>query len=208
MLLAASHGESSRSIAEALGVARDTARLWIRRYGEGGLKSVAKDRERAGRPRKLTPALEEEIVAKTVSEKPPPEKSTHWSSRLLADEMGLNHVDVWRTWSKFGLKPHKVRRFKLSRDPRLVEKLNGIAAVPHGFRSSFRDWAAEETNHPREVIEAALAHVVQNRVEAAYRRTDLFDRRRRLMDDWAAYLAGAPREPEATTPRGNAAELR
>ena len=68
-----------------------------------------------------------------------------------------------------------------------------IAAVPHGFRSSFRDWAAEETNHPREVIEAALAHVVQNRVEAAYRRTDLFERRRRLMDDWAAYLAGETR---------------
>ena len=74
-----------------------------------------------------------------------------------------------------------------------------IAAVPHGFRSSFRDWAAEETNHPREVIEAALAHVVQNRVEAAYRRTDLFDRRRRLMDDWAAYLAGASRDSEAGT---------
>ncbi len=65
-----------------------------------------------------------------------------------------------------------------------------IAAVPHGFRSSFRDWAAEETDHPREVVEAALAHVVQNKVEAAYRRTDLFERRRRLMDDWAAYLAG------------------
>ena len=83
-----------------------------------------------------------------------------------------------------------------------------IAAVPHGFRSSFRDWAAEETDHPREAIEAALAHVVQDRVEAAYRRTDLFEHRRRLMGDWAAYLAGAPREPEATTPRGNAAELR
>ena len=67
-------------------------------------------------------------------------------------------------------------------------KRHRIAAVPHGFRSSFRDWAAEETDHPREVIEAALAHVVQNRVEAAYRRTDLFDRRRRLMDDWAAHL--------------------
>ena len=63
-----------------------------------------------------------------------------------------------------------------------------IAAVPHGFRSSFRDWAAEETDHPREVIEAALAHVVQNKVEAAYRRTDLFERRRRLMEDWDAYL--------------------
>ena len=72
-----------------------------------------------------------------------------------------------------------------------------IAAVPHGFRSSFRDWAAEETNHPREVIEAALAHVVRNRVEAAYARSDLFERRRRLMDDWAGYLAGSSRGPEA-----------
>ena len=67
-------------------------------------------------------------------------------------------------------------------------KLLGIAAVPHGFRSSFRDWAAERTNHPREVIEAALAHVVQNQVEAAYARSDLFERRRELMDDWAGYL--------------------
>ena len=63
-----------------------------------------------------------------------------------------------------------------------------IAAVAHGFRSSFRDWAAEETDHLREVIEAALAHVIENKVEAAYARSDLFDRRRQLMDDWAAYL--------------------
>ena len=72
---------------------------------------------------------------------------------------------------------------------RLLGK-HGIAAVPHGFRSSFRDWAAEETDHPREVVEAALAHVVRNKVEAAYMRTDLFERRRRLMEDWEAYLAG------------------
>ena len=64
-----------------------------------------------------------------------------------------------------------------------------VAAVPHGFRSSFRDWAAEETDHPRAVIEAALAHVIQNRVEAAYARSDLFERRRRLMNDWALYLS-------------------
>ena len=63
-----------------------------------------------------------------------------------------------------------------------------VAAVAHGFRSSFRDWAAERTDHPREVIEAALAHVVQNKVEAAYARSDLFERRRQLMDDWSAYL--------------------
>ena len=52
--------------------------------------------------------------------------------------------------------------------------------MPHGFRSSFRDWAAEMTDHPREVIEAALAHMVQNKVEAAYARSDLFERRRLL----------------------------
>ena len=71
---------------------------------------------------------------------------------------------------------------------RLLREL-GVAAVPHGFRSTFRDWAGEETDHPREVIEAALAHVVRNRVEAAYARSDLFKRRRVLMDDWARYLA-------------------
>ena len=76
---------------------------------------------------------------------------------------------------------------------KLVREL-GIEAVPHGFRSSFRDWAAEETDHPREVIEAALAHVVRSKVEAAYRRTDLFERRRRLMENWAAYVS---REPTA-----------
>jgi integrase len=59
----------------------------------------------------------------------------------------------------------------------------------HGFRSTFRDWAAECTNFPREVAEAALAHVVGDKVEAAYRRGDLFEKRRKLMDAWAAYCA-------------------
>ena len=65
----------------------------------------------------------------------------------------------------------------------------GIDAVPHGFRSSFRDWASERTDHPREVVEAALAHTVRDQTEAAYARSDLFERRRHLMDDWAEYLA-------------------
>ena len=62
----------------------------------------------------------------------------------------------------------------------------GVAAVPHGFRSSFRDWCSD-TGQPREVAEAALAHVVRG-VEGAYARSDLFDRRRALMDAWAAYV--------------------
>ena len=72
---------------------------------------------------------------------------------------------------------------------RLLQRQN-VPAVPHGFRSSFRDWAAEETEHRREVIEAALAHVVGNKVEAAYARSDLFERRRTLMDDWGDYIEG------------------
>ena len=80
---------------------------------------------------------------------------------------------------------------------RLLRRL-GVAAVPHGFRSTFRDWAGEETDHPQEVIEAALAHVVRNRVEAPYARSDLFERRRILMDDWARYLAqGLAKDSEA-----------
>ena len=68
----------------------------------------------------------------------------------------------------------------------------GQIAVTYGFRSSFSDWAAERTDHPCEVIEAARAHVVQNKVEAAYARSDLFDRRR-LMDNWSICLAGGGR---------------
>jgi integrase len=57
----------------------------------------------------------------------------------------------------------------------------------HGFRSSFRDWAAETTSYQREVLEAALAHAIDSKIEAAYRRGDLFEKRRRLMDNWAAF---------------------
>lgn len=64
----------------------------------------------------------------------------------------------------------------------------GIAAVAHGFRSPFLDWATEETDHPREVIEVSLAHVVPNKVKAAYARSDLFARRQQLMDDRGNYL--------------------
>lgn len=64
--------------------------------------------------------------------------------------------------------------------------------VPHGFRSTFRDWAAETTGYPDIVVEKALAHAVSDKVEAAYRRGNLFEKRQRLMRDWAAYCASPP----------------
>jgi integrase len=79
-------------------------------------------------------------------------------------------------------------------DATLAKTLRGIAPgiTVHGFRSSFRDWGAEQTAFPREVMEFALAHVNRDRVEAAYLRSDLFEKRRQLMAAWAAYLASEP----------------
>ena len=71
-------------------------------------------------------------------------------------------------------------------------KLLGIKAVPHGFRTSFRVWTQERTNFPREVCEAALAHTLKDKAEAAYARSDLFEKRRELMTAWARYLNPAP----------------
>lgn len=75
--------------------------------------------------------------------------------------------------------------------PKWMDPSCGREAVPHGFRSSFRDWAAEETHYPNIVAEQALAHVIENAAEAAYRRGDLLDKRRAMMADWARYCDGA-----------------
>jgi integrase len=69
----------------------------------------------------------------------------------------------------------------------LLRRMECTDATGHGFRSTFKDWTAERTNYPGEVSEMALAHTVSDKVEAAYRRGDLFDKRRRLMDDWAKH---------------------
>jgi len=69
------------------------------------------------------------------------------------------------------------------------------AYVPHGFRASFRDWSEEVSSFPRDVAEIALAHVIENRGEAAYRRGDLFDKRRRMMQEWADYVCRELAEP-------------
>lgn len=76
----------------------------------------------------------------------------------------------------------------------LLERMERGDLTVHGFRSTFRDWAAELTAYPREVAEMALAHSIGDKVEAAYRRGDLFEKRRHLMHDWAAYCDRAPEQ--------------
>jgi integrase len=74
----------------------------------------------------------------------------------------------------------------------MVLRRLGVDITVHGFRSAFRDWTAEQTNTPREVAEAALAHAIESRVEAAYRRSDLFEKRRALLEQWAQHCGAQP----------------
>jgi integrase len=74
----------------------------------------------------------------------------------------------------------------------LLKRMNRADLTAHGFRSTFRDWAAEQTNYPREVAEMALSHAIEDKVEAAYRRGDLLEKRRRLMEAWASYATAKP----------------
>jgi len=118
-------------------------------------------------------------------------------------------ADVFRVAKGFRAKdcdlvfPGQISRSPLS-DMTLLEILRGMemGVTVHGFRSTFRDWVADVTDYPREVAEAALAHTLENKVEAAYRRTDFFAKRRRLMDDWAEYCVGStPRKAKGPESR-------
>ena len=73
-------------------------------------------------------------------------------------------------------------------DAGFIDAKSGKPAVPHGLRSTFRDWSAERTTYPREMAEIALAHQVGSEVERAYRRSDMVERRRAMMADWADFL--------------------
>ena len=106
----------------------------------------------------------------------------------------------------------------------ILKRMGRDDLTVHGFRSSFRDWGAERTNFPNEMLEMALAHAVSDKVEAAYRRGDMFDKRRKLMDAWAKLLhqasgahrrgravarrAGGVKEQQSTLPRALSCELR
>jgi len=74
--------------------------------------------------------------------------------------------------------------------PGFIDRVNKRPAVPHGLRSTFRDWVAERTHFPGEMAEVALAHKISSAVEAAYRRGDMIDKRRRMMADWSNFLSG------------------
>ena len=110
---------------------------------------------------------------------------------ILKEAQSLDRGDVLIFPARRSGKPLSNKAFDA-----LLRRLE-IPCVPHGFRSSFRDWIIEATSTPWAVGEAALAHRLGNSVESAYARTDLFEKRRELMDDWATFVAGSDRAQES-----------
>ena len=127
IILLAADGNANGAIAEELGVKPHTVGRWRTRFAELGLAGIAQDLPRAGRSRRVREGVQSEIIRKTTQETP--SNATHWSTRSLAAELGINQSMVHRVWKANGLKPHLVRRFKVSRDPHFEEKLIDVVGL-------------------------------------------------------------------------------
>ena len=125
IVLLASEGVANYVIAERVGVTRPTVNLWRSRYAERGLAGLAGEK-RPGRPRQVDRA---EIVAATLASPPSSLGVTHWSSRLLASRLGIDHSTVAGIWKDYGVKPWKADTFKFSTDPRLVAKVTDVIGL-------------------------------------------------------------------------------
>ena len=128
ILLLAAEGLSNTDIAGQVGCSRPTVILWRQRYAERGLDGLG-DRPRSGRPQTVRRDRRAEILATTLS--PPPEHLgvTHWSTRLLADQLGCSHHTVARVWAEHDLKPWRTETFKFSTDPQLEAKVRDVVGL-------------------------------------------------------------------------------
>lgn len=126
IVLLAAAGRQNRAIAAALGVNVNTVKLWRDRFAESRLEGL-QDQSGRGRKRVYGPARIETIVDTTLTTKP--KQATHWSTRTLAQELGVSHMTIHRVWRAHHLQPHRVRTFKLSTDKHFVEKLRDVVGL-------------------------------------------------------------------------------
>jgi transposase len=128
ILLLAAQGSSNTEIARRVGCSRPTVILWRHRYTTAGLDGLL-DQPRPGRPQTVRADRRAEILAATLT--PPPEHLgvTHWSTRLLADELGVSHNTVARVWRDHDLKPWRTESFKFSTDPQLEAKIRDVVGL-------------------------------------------------------------------------------
>jgi transposase len=126
IVLGAAEGATNTQIAADTGVSLPTVGLWRRNFAERGLHGLA-DAPRSGRPRQIDDEEVQRVLAKTLEA--PPDGSTHWSVRRLAAATGVSPTTVHRIWREHKLKPHQVRSFKFSKDPRLAEKIIDVVGL-------------------------------------------------------------------------------
>jgi transposase len=124
IVLGAADGLDNHTIAAQVGVGRVQVGRWRNRYTEGGLAAIQQDLPRGGRPVKADAAQIVRLTTQTL-----PANATQWSTRSMAAQVGVSDTTVLRVWRQHGLKPHRVRGFKISRDPRFVEKLEDIVGL-------------------------------------------------------------------------------
>ena len=127
IVLAAARGLENQEIALELGVTRETVGRWRSRFAKEGLDSILKDRPRAGRAPTKRSSVEGSILRMTTQTTP--KNATHWSTRSLARKLGVTPSMVQRVWKANGLKPHLVRTFKVSNDPKFEEKLRDVVGL-------------------------------------------------------------------------------
>jgi transposase len=127
IILLAADGLKNKQIASRLGQDKMKVGRWRSRYAQGGLEAILKDKTRPGRIRPLSRALKSRIVKLTLEEKPP--GATHWSRTTMAQAVGVSPSSVGRVWATHGLKPHRLKGFKLSNDQRFEEKLQDVVGL-------------------------------------------------------------------------------
>jgi transposase len=126
IILACAEGLSNQEAAARNGLSPQTVGKWRTRFAKGRIEALA-DAPRSGAPRTIADEKVEAVVTQTLEQKPA--ARTHWSSRLMAKEAGISDHSVRRIWRAFGLKPHRVEGFKLSKDPMFVEKVRDIVGL-------------------------------------------------------------------------------
>jgi transposase len=126
IILRAAEGLNNCEIANAVGVTRQTVRIWRKRFAKRGLDGLD-DEPRCGAPRKIGDDRIEDIVTRTLETKP--KDATHWSTRGMAKASGVSASTVHRIWQAFSLQPHRTETFKLSTDSQFVEKVRDIVGL-------------------------------------------------------------------------------
>lgn len=127
IVLLAAEGCENHEIGKRLVITRQKAGRWRSRFAAEGLAGIEKDVPRSGRNRTFDDSVVEEVIRKTLHEKP--ENATHWSRSTMAKATGLSDSTIGRIWKRHGLKPHLVKTFKLSNDKDFVEKLDDIVGL-------------------------------------------------------------------------------